>query len=150
MAGELGSRDSPSPPGDYRFYAHDGRKFAFHAAPNLSIQPPLPPSGLFCSSPAMQRPALGTTLWSPSRPGDSWRHRDGCFCHLGSLARGRLPSAGVIVVELVLLVLADRLDGPPLEGYPWEVKTGLRLDRTPGLEERHYLSGVWAELFCGR
>lgn len=36
------------------------------------------------------------------------------------------------VVELILLVLADRLDGPPLEGYPWEVKTGLRLDRTPG------------------
>lgn len=35
----------------------------------------------------------------------------------------------MIVVELVL---ADRLDGPPLEGYPWEVKTGLRLDRTPG------------------
>lgn len=68
MAGELGSRDGPFPPGDYRFYAHDGRKFAFHAAPKLSIQPPLPPSRLFCSSPAMQRPALGTTLWSPSRP----------------------------------------------------------------------------------
>lgn len=65
-------------------------------------------------------------------PGDSWRPRDGCFCHLGSLARVRLPSAGVIVVELALLVLADRLGGPPLKGYPWEVKTGLRLVRTPG------------------
>lgn len=33
-----------------------------------------------------------------------------------------------------------------MEGYPWEVKAGLRLVRIPWvLEECHYISGVWAE-----
>lgn len=36
--------------------------------------------------------------------GDSWRPRDGGACSRGSVVKGRLASAGVIVVELLWLI----------------------------------------------
>lgn len=103
-----------------------------HAAPN-PIQPPCPHQVSLARHPRCNVPRLGQPCGVPPA-GYSWRPREGSFCPLGSAARARwrkdrLAHAGVIVVELVLV---DRLGGPPVEGYPWDMKTGLRLVRTPG------------------
>lgn len=68
MAGGLGSRDGPFHPRDYRFYAQTGSNSHFMRRQNYPSNRHCPPEGLLCTSPAMQRPALGTTLWCPSRP----------------------------------------------------------------------------------
>lgn len=63
----------PAPTGP-SLYAQDGSKFASCGA--KPIYQSLPPGPMLLA--AMQRPALGTTLWHLPA-GDSWRPLDGSF-----------------------------------------------------------------------
>lgn len=129
MPGELGSQDGPSPTGTIAFTRRTGPN-SHHAAPKS-------PS----NCPGLVRPRWLLTRDATSRAWDNPvvslppETAGGPVVVASAQSLGLVgeriasPPAGVIVVELVLV---DRLGGPPVEGYPWDVKTGLRLVRIPG------------------
>lgn len=125
MAAELGSQDGPSATGTIAFTRRTGPNSPSCGAKahQALLLPPHPR----CNVPRLGEP------WFSSRPGTAGGPVDVSFCPPGLHARrrwrgARLDSAGLIVVELVLV---DRLGGPPVEGHPWDVTTGLRLVQVP-------------------
>lgn len=132
MAGELGAWIpgwSLLLPTGRSPYAQDGPKFASCGA--KPIQPLVAKPGLFGSLPRCNVPRLGEPRGLlPAR--DSWRPRDdGLVRRVHLLGLDGEGSPCFSWGDRRRAGLADRLCGPPVEGYPWDVKNGLRLVRVP-------------------